>query len=383
LGSETETLRVAHLSSFHPPLDVRIFQKECRTLARAGYDVHLIIRDPKTDRRDGVRFHALVRADEKGRVARVWNRLSSAYRIARSLESRVYHFHESELIPVGLLLRLGGAEVVYDVHEDAPREAISLNRGHPLKGRLRALAISALEAVARVALSGFVCATPAIARRFPGGKAVLVQNFPVMGEYDFSDAAPPLSRRPLRVIYVGGISEIRGVREMVRAMALLPEPLSEARLVIAGEFKDPALEAEVRALPGWERVDYLGWQTREQVAGLLAGSRVGLVLYYPLRDHLEAQPNKLFEYMAAGIPSVSSDFPYWREIVDPVRCGVPADPRDPRSIAGAIARLLEDPGEAEAMGRRGREAVRERFNWESESRKLVAFYEKLTSRKSL
>lgn len=372
-----QPVRVVHLSSFHQPLDVRIFYKECRTLAEAGHEVHLIIRDPPVDLRDGVQFHRLDRADDRGRLTRIRSRLSNAYRITRSLNPRVCHFHESELILVGLLLRLHGVTVIYDAHENAPQEVVTLHRGHPLTGRLRSLGIAALESVAMKLLSGFVCATPAIARRFPPHKTALVQNFPLRAEYDLSHDAPPLSQRPLRIVYVGGISAIRSIREMVRAMEHLPDSLSAARLVIAGEFSDDALEAEVRALPGWARVDYLGWQSREQVSQILAEGRVGLVLYYPTPDHLEAQPNKLFEYMAAGLPSVSSNFPYWRGIVDSVRCGRSADPTDPRSIADAIAWLLERPEEAQAMGERGRMAVLERFNWENEARRLLGFYEQM------
>jgi glycosyltransferase involved in cell wall biosynthesis len=371
-------VRVVHISTFHQPLDVRIFQKECRTLARAGHEVHLIIRDPKDSERDGVRFHAVARNDDQGKAGRIWSRLSGAYRIARSLKAELYHFHDPELIPVGLLLRLRGHKVLYDVHENAPDEALSLYHHSPVKAQVRSKMLAVLDALAMRFLSGFVCATPAIARRFPSKRTELVQNFPIQSEYVLPAEAIPYAERPLQIIYTGILSTIRSIREIVGAMALLPESLSSARLVLAGTFESPALEEEVRQMPGWERVDYLGWQSREQVAQLLAASRVGLVLYYPLRDHLEAQPNKLFEYMAAGIPSVASNFPFWREIVDSVCGGQVADPEDSASIAQAITWLLEHPEKAEAMGKRGQEAVRKRFNWEQEARKLLDFYEGLS-----
>ncbi|MGQ9498496.1 MAG: glycosyltransferase, partial [Desulfotomaculales bacterium] len=167
------------------------------------------------------------------------------------------------------------------------------------------------------------------------------------------------------------------IREMVTAMTLLPEALG-VRLVLAGKFVPPFLEDEVRQLPGWERVDFRGWQDRAAVARLLGEARAGLVVLYPEPNYVEAQPNKLFEYMSAGLPVIASDFPLWRDIVEEAGCGLLVDPLDPAAIAQAIQWILEHPKEAEAMGRRGQKAVFDRYNWDTEAAKLLAFYRRLT-----
>ena len=87
-----------------------------------------------------------------------------------------------------------------------------------------------------------------------------------------------------------------------------------------------------------------------------------------------AQPNKLFEAMSAGVPVIASDFPAWRAVVDGCGCGRLADPLDSSSIAEAMIWMLEHPTETAAMGLHGREAVETRYNWEQESRTLLDLY---------
>jgi glycosyltransferase involved in cell wall biosynthesis len=113
--------------------------------------------------------------------------------------------------------------------------------------------------------------------------------------------------------------------------------------------------------------------------GELLRARIGLILFNPLPNHQDpVRSRKLFEYMAAGLPVVASDFPRWRELVCRVGCGLVVDPLDPAAIAAAIEHLLRHPGEAEEMGARGRAAVEARFNWRVEASNLLAFYRVLT-----
>lgn len=363
-------MRVVHLTSRHPPDDVRIFLKECRSLAGAGLDVHLVAPGAVEETRDGVSIHGFVEA-EGVRPLRILRRLWRAWRAARALRPDVCHFHEPELVPVALLLGRRGARAIYDVHEDALSELDYAER----RGGGRRAGLRLFEGLARRRCDAFVAATPAIARLFPPDRTIEVRNYPLTRE--FREAASNGRPRSLDVVYVGGIiTRARGLREMVEAIGQVRH--ETARLVLIGNMGTAELESEARSLAGWSRIEHLGFLGREELADRVAACRAGLVVLHPERGYLESLPIKLFEYMAAGLPVIASDFPYWRELLEPVGCATFVDPLDPAQIAAAIDELLADEKHALEMGRRGLAAVRERLNWQQEEPKLLDLYRRLT-----
>jgi glycosyltransferase involved in cell wall biosynthesis len=370
-------MRIAHVTISHPALDVRVFEKECRTLAAAGHEVHLLVPGPVPADRDGVHFHSLGDLDQTTAYFwRVWRRLPEIHRIARRVDAAVYHMPDPALIPLGLALQRRGARVIYDAHEDRPRQARTKYSaiGRPAIGAVTSLAWSVLEAVARRTFDRFVTATPAIARRFPPERTVVVYNYPRLEDVP-SPPATPYAERPNHVVYAGTMHRFHGVREAVEAMALMPERLG-ARLLLIGDFgrAHPGFRAELEALPGWSRVTYLGRLSRDEVQARLGQAKVGITLLGPRPEHPDAIGNKTFEYMAAGLPVVASDYPVWRRVVGDERAGLTVEPQDPARIAAALTHLFDTPAEAEEMGRRGRRAVLERYNWTAEGERLVELY---------
>jgi glycosyltransferase involved in cell wall biosynthesis len=184
------------------------------------------------------------------------------------------------------------------------------------------------------------------------------------------------NERPPVVAYIGSISGRRGIREILRALALLPSA-SPAEMMLAGPFSPNGLLTELEVLPGWARVRYLGVLDRPSIANLLSRVRLGLLVLHREPNFVNARPIKLFEYMAAGIPVIASDFPLWRRIIGEAGCGLLVDPQDPQAIARAMEYLLSHDAEAEAMGRRGRKAAFELYNWNSEEGVLLKFYSEL------
>ncbi len=363
---------VVHLSSVHRAVDTRILHRECRSLAAAGHDVTLIARHPQPEVVGGVRIDPLPVPPH--RLHRVTRTVGEVARRAVSARADLYHLHDPELVPTGLMLRALGHRVVYDVHEDPAAQVLSKPWiPTPLRPAARHT-LRAAEGGARLGMSGVVVAEPEHLRRFPGPRTALVQNFPFRAEFDHV-ARPPWDSRPHRITYVGSMSRARGMVELVAAVGRLGPELG-VRLALAGSLPDP-LRAECATDLGWARTDALGFCDRAKVASLLAGTRVGLCVLHPEPNYVNAWPTKLFEYMAAEIPVIASDFPLWRRIVEEAGCGLLVDPQDVDGIAAAIDTLLRQPERAAEMGRRGREAFLDRFCFEHEASRLLRFYEAL------
>ena len=368
-------LRVVHMTTVHDAWDHRIFAKECRTLTRAGYRVTLVVPASSNSLLDGVRINAV--PFPVNRIERMTRTLRHVYRAAVREDADLYHFHDPELIVVGLLLKLRRKRVVYDVHEDM---VMTIRRKGWLRGPfllLRpaiAVTVGIIERFAVHVLDAAVLVIPMPHRKFPPSKCVLVRNFPELGAA--FEPVVPYQKRAHLLAYVGGIAVGRGAADMVTAMALV-RPELQARLLVAGWFQPSDLEIELRALSGVEHVDFVGTQSRDEVAALLGRARIGLCVLHPDPGYPDSYPVKLFEYMLAGLPVIASNFPAWAEIVEGANCGILIEPQDPAALASAVTLLLENPGLAESMGMRGRDAIVHQYNWGSESRQLLSLYRHL------
>ena len=364
--------KICHLTSVHTIRDPRIFHKQCKSLAGRGREVALIACHDRAEIIDGVRIVPIDRAS--GRLDRMTRVGFRVYRAAVREQADLYHFHDPELLWVGALLRLRGLRVVYDVHEDVPKQIMGKHwiprRWRPLVSKAFALVE---QAGARI-VDGIVAATPSIARKFPAGKTAVVQNFPESSFARADGRGVPLGERPDAFVYTGGLMDIQGVRQMAQALALLPESMTGT---VAGTFHPAALEEEIAAMPGWRHVRFLGQVPRTEIVHAMDRARAGLVLNHPTVNYVDAYSTKMFEYMARGLPVVCSNFPLWVDIVSGADCGIAVDPRDPQAIADAIRSLSDDPERARRLGENGRRAIAERYNWQAELSKLEALYRKV------
>lgn len=366
-------MKIAHLTSVHQRFDIRVFLKECCSLSVAGHDVTLIVADGKgNETRDGVSIVDV--GKPKNRLNRMLTTVNDVYQAAVALDADAYHLHDPELLRVaGRLQSLGkGKRVIFDSHEDLPRQILSKPWiPGPLRQLVAGLA-ERFETHAARKLSGIVAATPHIAERFLkiNFNTVNINNYPMPEEL------APLSGTRIRkrqICYVGGITKVRGIDPLIRSLPLAPD----VTLVLCGRFSDSGFEAEIRALPGWGQVDFRGQVGREEVRRVLNESMAGMVTLMRTPAYLDALPIKMFEYMSAELPVIASDFPLWREIIDGAGAGLCVDPESPEAIAAAIRRLADDHGLVEKLGKNGRAAILSKYNWPVEAQKLIKFYKEI------
>jgi len=364
--------RIVHVTTVHPRDDIRIFRKECVSLACAGYEVIQVVGDGRGDAAlDGVRI-VDIGARPRGRLARMREQPRQALQAVLALRPVLVHVHDPELLPLAVKMAARGLTVIYDAHEDVPPQILTKQWiSAPLRPLLsRLFEIYENRQVRR--LAAVVASTPHIAQRFARvvARSVNVSNFPFLAE--LAPPGQPVARER-RACYVGGLMRTRGLLQMVRAVALVPE----LRLTLCGAFEDAAFEAELRAEPGWSRVDYLGLVGREQVRDVLARSRIGLVTLLPMPSYLDALPIKMFEYMSDELPVLASDFPLWRDILERSGGGRCVDPCDPEAMAAVLSEMLADPAEASAMGQAGRAAVLADYHWPKAEQMLLGLYREL------
>lgn len=364
--------KVAHLTSAHNRFDTRIFLKQCCSLARNGYSVSLIVSDGQGDElSNNIAIYDVGSA--KNRFLRIIFAPIRILKKAKRLDADIYHLHDPELIPIGLILKTMGKVVFFDSHEDVPRQILSKAYLNSLSKWFLSRFFRIFERFTCKRFDSVIAATPAIQHKFQvlGIRSVEIKNYPLLGELSSVDSKSPLNLQSRQVVYVGGLEKLRGLQELVKAM---PKTKYETRLAIAGAFSDNGFAEELQCERGWQRTDFKGWLDRAGIKNLMEESFAGLVTLHPTASYTDSLPVKMFEYMAAGLPVIASNFPYWRTFIETDRCGICVDPLDPNSIAEAIDFLLDHPAEAKLMGLNGKVAILNKYNWSIEEKELLNLY---------
>jgi glycosyltransferase involved in cell wall biosynthesis len=366
-------MKICHFTSAHKSNDIRIFHKECVSLAEANHSVYLVAVNCIEEVLDGVNI-VNVSKPPSGRISRMLKTSKAVYKKALSLDADVYHLHDPELLRFALRLKRKGKHVIYDSHENVPKQIMAKAWIPKLIRKTVSKLFEQYENFVVKRIDAVVTATSSIRDRFASinNNTIDINNYPLMTE--FRDVVDP-SDKMNEICYVGGITKIRGLSEVVESLTLL----ENVKLNLAGNFSqgDSEFETQLKTSAGWNKVNELGYVNRTEVQKILQRSKVGIITIWPFPNHLESLAIKMFEYMSAGIPVVCSNFPLWQIMIEADNFGICVNPLDPREIADAVQKLIENPTLSLELGENGRKAVYEKYNWDIEKQKLITLYSQL------
>lgn len=363
-------LKICHLTSVHARFDARIFQKECRSLIKTGFDVSLIVADGLGNEIvEGIKIFDV--GVVENRVKRFFSSIKKVKKKALDIDCDIYHFHDPELIFVGLYLRKIGKKVIYDMHENVPADISEKEYIPVLLRKPISIIYEKIENYAVKRFNGIVSTRQSINDRLTryNPNIRLVTNFPEV-EKEIQKVETGISA----ICFAGAIVPNWRHKEIIQAI----ENIDNVRYLLAGPADAQYLE-ELKSLKGWSKVDYLGVIPFKEVIDMYKKATIGVAIYVYCKNMDGKTGNlantKLFEFMNWEIPIVCTDYTLWNEIVvEQERCGVCVNPYSINSISNGIKYILDNPQNAKEMGRRGRLAMINKFNWQSQEKILLELY---------
>ena len=366
-------IKICYLTSVHSRFDARIFHKECKSLILGGYNVSLIVADGKGNENiDNITIYDV--GIEENRLNRLLKTSKKIGKLAIELNCEVYHFHDPELLFVGLKLKKLGKKVIFDMHENVPAD-ISEKEYIPLFLRkLLSICYERIEIYAVKKIDAIVSTRDSITERLKSynSNIKLITNFSTIEEN--------INKTPTAENYIcfaGAIVSNWQHKEIINAL----ENIDNVKYLLAGPV-EPYILKELQQLKAWNKVEYLGVISFEEVKMMYMKAKVGVALYVYCQNMDGKVGNlantKLFEYMNWEIPIVCTDFTLWEEIVvQEEKCGICVNPYDINAISNAIKFILDNPKAAKIMGENGRKAVLKTYNWKTQEVILIDLYNQI------
>lgn len=361
-------LRILHVSTAHPPNDPRLAYRVIPSLA-AYYPLTVLLPKVSNGQANGVHYISLPF------FRRVIARLLISHPIvlwhALRLRPSLLHIYDPELLPLARLVQLLiGIPVIYEVHENLYKKVSK-------QGTLVTHFFRWFDAMARRRFylifteHGYLSTYTNLAK-----PSIVTYNYPNLPFVEpFRRPYVPNRTEPV-FFYIGRISLERAFDTLVAALALLKPGYPHFRMHLFGEWT--LSETELMKLPGFtlirENLTFHGYTDQQEALHYAAHATAGLALLKPVGDYPESYTTKMFEYMALGLPVVTSNFPLYQAIIERHECGYCVSPDDPVQIANALINLIEHPDESATMGQRGRQAVEKWYSWNTEAQKMLDFY---------
>lgn len=377
-----KAIKVCHLASRHKMNDMRIFEKECKSLAKGGFDVTLIGfgEEQKTETIDGVHCINLY-YPIKNDLELLRKRNKMSLEAALRVDADIYHLHEPELLPVGMKLKRKGKIVIFDSHEYygwqlhdnihkikiIKTPAFLMKVIGNLYMRYEKRVCMKLDAVVQVCTMNGVDYFENRCK-----KTLFIRNLPNLSDYTRKSDID-FGKAPF-IAMIGGITKERGITQLVKATYQ-----AGGRLLLAGAFSPKSYESELNEMREYTCVDYKGFLDKNGMVALLEQANIGAstLLNVGQYDKIDTLPTKVYDYMSMELPVIISNTTFAKKMNEKYHFGICVNPDDPKEISTTITWLKAHPEKAIELGKNGRKAIEEEFNWEKESEKLVTFYHQL------
>ena len=369
---------ITHLTSVHPRHDTRIFFKECHSLTKK-YSVNLVVADSKGDAElDGIKIYDV--GKETSRVKRVLNVTKRVLQKAILLDSDLYHLHDPELIPIGTKLKKLGKRVIFDMHENIPLQIKDKSYIPKYFRTTLSYLYSQYEKMVLKKFDAIVVAEESYLQYYEYLKndVVTILNMPNLDELKKFQTT---TREKNDLFYIGGISNERGLDITIESIKEVKKSVPDIYMHYIGNTYNNILETI--NLEGIEKnINFYGPKPLYEGMELSKKAKIGLSILKPIENYKRSYSTKIFEYMAIGLPVITSNFQLYKDVVEKYQCGICVDPLDPKELADAIKYLLEHPLVVEEMGKNGINAVEKKYNWFYEEGKLFKVYDKLIEREA-
>ena len=361
-------MKISHITTVHPKNDNRIFFKECKTLKNQGHEVSLIVAGEEDQEIDGIKIYGI-----KKKSSRLKRFFSTSFfgvlKVEKRVKAQVYHFHDPELIFAGLILKLKGKKVIYDIHEN--NSASILSKPYIKNNFLKTLISKSFNLLEKSVIPFFdaiVTARPDITEKFSHKKIITLRNFPILsGLPNIINTNYTKDKKAL--IFVGYMTELRGINILVDAFKEMPN----YELWLLGSIAEQSVKNKVENSS--DNVKYFGVVEPYKVFEYILKADAGIITFLPVANHIKTLATKPFEYMACGKPMIMSNFDYWKSIFKDSSLYV--DPNNKIEIIKATKKLFSDKNLCDKMGKENLKLSQEKYNWDKESKKLISLYETL------
>ena len=368
--------KVCHVISGYFRNDARIFQRQCKSLQTAGFEVCLLTNDGKSEETlDGINIYSC-KGFWKSRLKVLLFAKQQFYSKAVEVNADIYQIHSPELISLGIALKRLGKIVIYDAHEDLPRHILEKEWIPAFMRKITSMVIEVFMNKSLAKYHEIISPHSHVVKqlRTINNNVSLITNFPIINSTVNVNLGDYLKRENI-MCYTGTVYEYSNQEFILNAIVNIPG----IRYEIAGyigdaHFKSLSLHRVFNRVKFWGRIPW------SQMRNFYDKSIIGLVIYdYKLNLGYKLGSfgtNKLFEYMEAGLPFICTDYDLWKDVIDKHNCGIYVQPNNSKQIENAINYLINNKEIAYNMGQNGKRAVIQEYNWQSEEKKYISIYNK-------